>query len=187
MRKANLVRYIAKLPNVVNNSMIDENKYKFNWGDNLVNINTLSPNKKYFYQIQKPFDFYWGWFVAKISFLDIKKEIIYYNNQYYACPINSSEENDFKYVSFSECGNYAYFCEFKDFKNVYHILINFKERKFKRIKKKSEKEIITTNLTKDGFNTEDLKIFEYTKWELTQINKRFERNIFFCKIWFPKI
>ena len=167
--------------------MIDENKYQFSWGDNLLNLNSLSPNKKYFYQIQEPFDFYWGWFIAKISFLDINKNLIYYNSKYYACPIKSEIEDQNKYVSYSECGNYAYFSEFKDFKNSYHILIDLKEKKFKRLKKKSEREIFSINLSKDGFKNEDLKIFQNTEWKSNIINKRTERNLFFCKIWFPKV
>ena len=105
-----------------------------------MNLNSLSPNKKYFYQIQEPFDFYWGWFIAKISFLDINKNLIYYNSKYYACPIKSEIKDQNKYVSYSEFGNYAFFSEFKDFKNSYHILIDLKEKKFKRLKKKSERE-----------------------------------------------
>ena len=68
--------------------MNDEKKYQYSWGNNLVNLNSLSPNKKYFYQIQEPDDFYWGYFIAKISFLDINQNLIYFNNNYFACPIN---------------------------------------------------------------------------------------------------
>ena len=167
--------------------MIDENKYQFSWGDNLLNLNSLSPNKKYFYQIQEPFDFYWGWFIAKISFLDLNKNIIYYNSQYYACPINPENENDFRYVSYSKCGEYAYFSEFKDFKNSYHILINLKDKKFKRVKRNSERSYSLCNFTNNGFQKEDLKIFENYEWIETPKNKRIKRYFFFFNIWFPKI
>ena len=180
-------RHIFKPQNVVHNIMNDEKKYQYSWGNNLVNLNSLSPNKKYFYQIQEPEDFYWGYFIAKISFLDINQNLIYFNNNYYACPINSGKENDYKYVSYSECGEFAYFSEFKDFENSYHVLINLKDKKFKRVKKKSDRSYSLSNFTNDGFKKEDLKLFEKKEWIDTPKNKHHKRFFFFFNIWFPKI
>jgi hypothetical protein len=167
--------------------MNEEKKYDFSWNNNFVNLNSLSPNKKYFYQIKTPIDYYWGLFLAEISFLDINKNLIYYNSGYYASPINTNTENNLKYVSYSESGEYAYFIERKDLNNLNHILINLNDKMFKSVKWKSESGTNISNLSNDGFKNEDLKIFENSEWNYTPKNKRIERSFLFCKIWFPKI
>ncbi|UPQ78527.1 hypothetical protein M0M57_12970 [Flavobacterium azooxidireducens] len=167
--------------------MIDKNKYNFKWGNNLLDINTLSPDSSFYYQIKVPFDYYWSLFLTKISFLDENKNIIYYNKNAFVSPLNSINENILKYVMFSNDGQFAYFLERTKLNNLSHILLDLKNLKFKKVEWNSEKNSSKLNCDENGFEVENLFLFDKTNWLPTLKDKRKERNFFGFKLWNPKI
>ena len=107
------------------------NKFKYKALKGLVNIDTLSPNKKLFYKIQKPFDFYWGCFVAKIAFYSVDRELLYYDSEFNANHLGSLNVDNEKlnFVNWSTDGTLAFFNERKydDINVLYDTLIDFEE------------------------------------------------------------
>jgi hypothetical protein len=167
--------------------MVDKNKYNFKWRNNLLDINTLSPDGCFFYQIKIPFDYYWGLFLTEISFLDENKNIIYYNKNAFVSPLNSINENILKYVIYSNDGQFAYFLERTKLNNLSHILLDLKNLKFKKVEWNSETNLSKLNCDENGFEVENLFLFDKTNWLPTLKDKRKERNFFGFKLWNPKI
>lgn len=167
--------------------MVNKNKYNFKWGNNLLDINTLSPDSSFYYQIKIPFDYYWGLFLTEISFLDKNKNIIYYNKNAFVSPLNSINENILKYVIYSNDGQFAYFLERTKLNNLSHILLDLKNLKFKKVEWNSETNSSKLNCDENGFEVENLFLFDKTNWLPTLKDKRKERNFFGFKLWNPKI
>jgi hypothetical protein len=167
--------------------MIEKN-YTFEWGDGLVKLDSLSPNQKYFYTIQKPKDLYWGLFVAKISFLDKDNKLIYFNKTVFADPITDSKTNIIKYASYSSNGDLVYFRE-RGYNIQYldHILLDLKNERFKIVTWSKINSSEFSFLEHDNFVESELKLFDILNWIPAKKNKRKKKNIFGKPIWYPII
>lgn len=157
-------------------------KYYFEWGNGLVQFNSLSPNHKYFYKIKKPDDLYWGLFVAKIAFYSISGKLIYFNN-ISADPLHDNKTNKIKYASYSLDGNYAYFRERESINTIQNIILNLTNGTYKRMSFTNIEDV--KKLEIDGFHVDCLSIFNEVDWQKANIRFKFNRNIFGKKVWFP--
>jgi hypothetical protein len=162
--------------------MNHRDKYNFEWGNGLVEFNSLSPNQKYFYQIKKPTDIYWGLFVARFAFYSVNGKLIYYNNTY-ADPIHDPKSGKIRYASFSSDGNKAYFRERITLDSLYHVLLDLENSTFKRVKWTINDNV--ENLEINEFNNDSLVIFDNVNWNSFSISYIFRRNVFGRKLWFP--
>jgi len=161
-----------------------ETKYHVRFEKGLIDFNSLSKDGRFYYQITKPFDFYWGLWLTRISFLDIEGNIIYHNNLTYATPLDESNEKISSYASFSLDGSLAYYLERIDLNTIKHILIHLVERKVKSLIWSETNKTQGYILQNEGFS--NLELFNDVEWKPIQTTKRKERNILLRKIWFPK-
>lgn len=91
--------------------------------DKTINISTLSPNGKYFYKIKEPKDLYWGLFCCPIAFFDKEENVIYYNKTKYA-QFGLTKAKEWEAVSWSSCGNYAFFIERNSTQTLQYVLLD---------------------------------------------------------------
>ena len=158
-----------------------KSKYHFNWGDKLIEFNSLSPNGNFYYQITKPHDMYWGLFVARISFLDLNNNLIYLDSNNYANPLQDNSNAPISYCKYSKDGNLAYYNQRVDLKTINHVLVDLKRKTHKTLPNNKLGTII-----KNGFEEKEIEGFSGANWIPNQNRKRKERDFLFRKIWFPK-
>lgn len=118
-----------------------------------VQIDTLSPNKKYYYKFQEPKDLYWGLFCCKLAFFNIDNEIIYYNSgQYAQCCWHKN--NEWNLVFYSESGYMAFFIERNSPKTLSHVFIDLANKKVyrKEFTNDGDSNVILDNFAKNGFS-----------------------------------
>ena len=163
-------------------------KYNYFWGEGLIGFNSLSPNGKYYYQITRPKDLYWGLFVARISFCSINGELIYYDKESYASPLQSELQSPIQYALFINSGNMVYYQQRRNVNQVFHILIDLSRRTFKKKKWSEGEERILTQYLK-GDNTIHIPyLFKDIEWiEIDRVDSRKSRNLVFRKIWYPVV
>lgn len=100
------------------------NKYKFS--DGLFNLNTLSPNEKYFYRIQTPKSINMSNFGCRIAFFNLVGELLYYNSDVYAHWLKLNGIVDF--VLWSDSGKEAIYYEFGGKDKFILAFLNFEKK-----------------------------------------------------------
>ena len=152
-----------------------------------VQIDTLSPNRKYYYKFQDPDDMYWGLFCCKLAFFNIDGELIYYNaDQYAQCGIGN---NEWDFVFYSQSGDIAFFVERNSTKTLAHVLIDLANKKIfrKEYTNESESKIITDTFAKNGFvDNEAIKFAENNFQNINSDKIEFElKSIIGLTSWRP--
>lgn len=132
------------------------NPDKFNYisSDGLLNINTLSPNKQFFYKVKKVVELNKSAFGCKVSFYDYNDYLIYYRSNVFAYEIHDkyvikaasqtlkldrssiAQFHGIDVVKWSIQGNVVYILEFlnKDETQIFDsVFINLKEQYCYRI------------------------------------------------------
>ncbi|MEZ4800287.1 MAG: hypothetical protein R2809_11040 [Flavobacteriales bacterium] len=158
----------------------------YSWGNELVSFNSTSPDGRFYYQIQKPKDMYWGLFVAKISFLNNKNEVIYYEHDGgYADPIQITPESKIKYANYSKCGDFVYFRRRRTLNQLSHVVINLVTEELCEVEWSQSNEDQSFALKHQAFNFETVKIFEEEYWQKFVPDKRKDKNFIGMKLWHP--
>ncbi len=152
-----------------------------------VQIDTLSPNKKYYYKFQDPDDMHWGLFCCKLAFFNIDNELIYYNaDQYAQCGIGN---NEWDFVFYSQSSDIAFFVERNSTKTLAHVLIDLANKKIfrKEYTNESESKIITDTFAKNGFvDNEAIKFAENNFQNINSDKIEFElKSIIGLTSWRP--
>lgn len=105
--------------------------YSYQNADGLIDIFTLSPNKEYYYRVQKPVSINMSNFACKIAFYNSDDQLLYFRNNTFAHWLKPWQTINL--VIWSKQGNMAYFYEYAR-NNVYEsVFLNLKERYCYRI------------------------------------------------------
>lgn len=157
--------------------------FKYLWGNEIIKINTLSPNKEFYYITQEPTDKYWGLFLTKIAFLNISGKLIYFNSKVFADPLTNEP---IEYAKYLKKGNSVYYRE-RDSDNgqLCDVLIDLENERFKR-SPYSEKDASTIHKSL----TENLdlinEIFDKFDWSPTFADKLRQSKFPLRMEWFPE-
>lgn len=130
---------------------MNKQKFKYRSKDGWVNVNTLSPSGRWYYQIKMPVSLNPAAFGCRIAFFSIDGKLFYNRNKHYAHELHSEKEiqesltalqnglirtpqaetEPLAFVKWSEEGNMAFFREYSlegDFSFYEDVFINFSER-----------------------------------------------------------
>lgn len=94
-------------------------KFEYKALGQLVNINTISPNGKFYYRIRTPYSINMSNFGSSIAFYKINNELLYHRSDCVAHWLEPCKVIEF--VKWSRQGNLAYFYEYKR-NEVYNIV-----------------------------------------------------------------
>lgn len=166
-------------------------------------INTLSPNKKYFYLVSKLKSLNPSAFGMEIAFLDMQGQLVYYQKNVYAQGLRDerykdfyfNNENDyhfpeikedsFELVKWSKDGSIAYIFEWKCENNNVTYMNKFidlnKKIVYSKPYIKNENFIVPRNFEMSFFKT---NILNYKKEII--VNDTFKKRYFFNK-WYPRV
>jgi hypothetical protein len=97
----------------------------------LIEINTLSPGKNFYYKVQKPLSINMSNFACRISFYDANGALIYYRHNTLAHWLEPWQKIEL--VKWSKQGNLAYFYEYQRNKVYESVFLNLKEKYCYRI------------------------------------------------------
>ncbi|QHT66298.1 hypothetical protein GXP67_06310 [Rhodocytophaga rosea] len=163
--------------------------FDYNWGDDLVKFNSLSPNDKFYYRIGKPVDKYWGLYVAKIAFFDADGQLVYHNQNAFADPIQQTQNDSIKYATYSKDGNLAYMRERgQDIKQLHHLLIDLRKGKYKILPwSESDYRDGFKIFEEDSFEADLAHKFNHSAWIMNQHDKTEILPFIKLKKWFPEI
>lgn len=123
---------------------------------------------KFIVKTQKPFDKYWGLLLTPIAFFDSNNNLIYYNKNYLANPLNDkNSEKQEDYFTYSKDFTIIYFMERgKYIQELYHVIIDLKNNRFKRKEwtQNDPNEKILLNLNKNQFDNSCISYFDDASW-----------------------
>lgn len=152
-------------------------------------INTLSPNKLFYYKFKEPVDLHWGLFCCEFAFYTIDDELVYYNaGQYAQC---GDSKNGMQFIYYSQSGNIAFFFERHSTKTVHYVIIDLKNKKIfrKQFTTEEEGKIISETFAHNRFADE--KGIEFTGGHFQDLQTariEFEfKNIFGLTSWRPGV
>ena len=160
---------------------------KFTYSYGVINVNTLSPSKQFFYKLQKPKSLNPAAFGCKIVFYDISNELVYHRKKVYAyelhdkeeiekgrkameagMPYNESHTKKIELVRWSRQGNVAYFLEYfnwNDYNILDSVILNLKNRVCYRINElENHFQIIDQLKLEDGVFNENETIESLESW-----------------------
>ena len=176
-------------------------QYNYTALGGLVNINTLSPNKEYYYQVSKPKSLNpaaWG---VKIAFFNLKQGLLYHKKDKFANEVpskdikHSAEKGMFQlpkeqgletieFVRWSADGNMAYIFEYSIPSNYSHKFIDLREKKVYSLKYSRENDFfVPPGFSIDCFNE---ILSKYNISSESAINDKPTKNFLFDK-WYPNI
>ncbi len=69
-----------------------ENSFRYKSSDGIININTLSPSKSYYYIVRPPEELNKAAFGCKIAFYTIDKKLLYYRKKTYSHELHNKKE-----------------------------------------------------------------------------------------------
>ena len=177
------------------------NKYNYTALDGLVNINTLSPNKEYYYLVSKPKSLNpaaWG---VEIAFYSLQKELLYHKKGSFANELPDKEvkhyteqgdhnlpqgqrQEGIEFVRWSADGDLAYIFEYSVPSNYKHIFLDLTAKKIYSLEYKRENDFfVPPGFTRDYFN--DI-LSKYNFGSKSTINDNPSKSIFVNK-WYPII
>jgi hypothetical protein len=151
-------------------------------------IDTLSPNKKFYYKFQDPDDLYWGLFCCKVAFFSVDNELIYYNaGQLAQCGLDS--KNEWHFIFYSQSGDIAFFIERNSTKTLHYVFVDLENKKIfrKQFTNDDEHKKVGDTFAKNGFaDTEATNFIGGHFQDLQTDNIEFEfKSIFGLTSWRP--
>jgi hypothetical protein len=141
-----------------------------NLQDGFVRLNTISPNKQFYYRITEPKEVTNGNWGCKIKFCDISGKVIYYNSEVFAhwIDINIEEKFEFKVVVWSKDCEVALYYEFNNRISYEFAILFLKENYLYKIdlydtKAPKSKEMITKVKNSNSSEIEEFFRESFTK------------------------
>jgi hypothetical protein len=156
-----------------------------------VQLDTLSPNKQFYYRITEPKEVTNGNWGCKIKFCDISGKVIYYNSEVFAheLHIDINAELKFNVVYWSKDGEFALYYEFNNRISYEFAILFLRENYLYKI------DLYGTNAPKSDDmialvkNSNSREIEEFFKESFTKTPFRVDSDtpsFFFKKKWYPE-